>query len=506
MFLSILFPIADLRPLLGVSALPAPSWKVEPNAGKEFVHFFGKVQKRQKGPGLKLWLDERFYAGARRALIYPTLEKQRLGPLRPPQGAFRGLFCSQTGVVARVEVGVSAAPDDEGAPDGRQCSTILRDFLGLRTQVAHLRRPADVAGDAKRRERGVIDTPLHLAGEHLARLYLHATTAVAGAVDTRLVEAGEPLVFVLHDADEIAELPAKLQLVDPAKVHGARVGYLRFRCRDSYVGVWFIDRSSADGEGLRKLRIGLGRLHAERQATLAVLRATQAGVLARSEALGDFLTARLGLLAEPHKFGIDQQAIREITSVYDAALPEEERGLLEERVGEVRAGLGEKVRRFVVGPASPRRAGIFVSYSHADAAIQQRLARVLKLLPNVRYWDDTMIEPGAVSVEEIHKAMAASRVAVLLLSVDFFSSSFLQQEELPPLLQAHEAGELMLFPVFVRHISEHMLGALQGAKGINTPERPLSRMSEAEQEEVLVQLYDAIHEALGIESAPAQQS
>ena len=33
-----------------------------------------------------------------------------------------------------------------------------------------------------------------LAGEHLARLYLHATTAVSSAVDTKLVEAGEPLI------------------------------------------------------------------------------------------------------------------------------------------------------------------------------------------------------------------------------------------------------------------------------------------------------------------------
>ena len=148
---------------------------------------------------------------------------------------------------------------------------------------------------------------------------------------------------------------------------------------------------------------------------------------------------------------------------------------------------------------SSARGGVFISYSHRDKAWLERLR--VHLQPYIRggtvaSWDDTMIHAGQPWRGEIERALAAARVALLLVSPDFLHSEFIAREELPPLLERAAARGLTILwvPVSASSYDETPIGQYQAALD---PARPLKTLSEAEQDAALVQVCKQIKRALG---------
>ena len=141
---------------------------------------------------------------------------------------------------------------------------------------------------------------------------------------------------------------------------------------------------------------------------------------------------------------------------------------------------------------------VFVSYSHKDETLLQRLQVHLKPLERdglVERWDDTKIRPGQRWRQEIRQAMDSARIAVLLLSPDFMASDFIAKDELPPLLLAAEREGLVIMCVNLSHYYEHgeTLGQCQQ---LNAPDKPLEGMTKVEQDAVWARLAKEIVAAL----------
>ncbi|MFM9048312.1 MAG: TIR domain-containing protein [Cyanobium sp.] len=146
---------------------------------------------------------------------------------------------------------------------------------------------------------------------------------------------------------------------------------------------------------------------------------------------------------------------------------------------------------------SADRHQLFISYSRADREWVDRLKTMLAPLlrgNDLRLWDDSKIAPGELWKEEIAGALAAAKVALLLVSPDFLNSDFIHSEELPPLLRAAQEEGLVLLWVKLRPCMVHRtpIHAFQAALD---PARPLVALAPWEQEAALETMAQRIEAA-----------
>ena len=135
----------------------------------------------------------------------------------------------------------------------------------------------------------------------------------------------------------------------------------------------------------------------------------------------------------------------------------------------------------------PSRDKIFVSYSHKDRKLFHEFKTMIA--PAIQqdlldFWDDERIPPGAAWKEEIKKALASARIAVLLVSQNFLASRFIVREELKPLLQAAREEGVMIFWIFLSScLYEHT--EIASYQALHDISKPLDRLSKAQRQAVL---------------------
>lgn len=145
-------------------------------------------------------------------------------------------------------------------------------------------------------------------------------------------------------------------------------------------------------------------------------------------------------------------------------------------------------------PASRTR--IFISYAHRNQDWLDRVTvqlRSLELQDLADVWDDRRIGTGKPWSDEIERAIAGSRVAVLLLTPDFLASEFVCRVELPRLFAERHKG-LALLPVLIQHCGWRQVPEL-AALQIRSCNAPLSSLDPAQ---IDVELAELLKEIAGL--------
>ena len=153
----------------------------------------------------------------------------------------------------------------------------------------------------------------------------------------------------------------------------------------------------------------------------------------------------------------------------------------------------------VAGEPSPiERRELFISYSHLDRSWLERLRKNLKRL-ETRYglqrWDDSRLQAGDLWREEIEQALARAKVALLLVSPDFLASDFIDGIELPPLFKAAEREGLKILWVHLRPAFWESHEEIAKYQRVIPRSKAVSLLSDAEQDEAMVQIAKEIQAA-----------
>lgn len=143
------------------------------------------------------------------------------------------------------------------------------------------------------------------------------------------------------------------------------------------------------------------------------------------------------------------------------------------------------------------RTRVFISYSHQDQDWLRRLRTHLVPLERekkIDIWDDTEIKAGSAWKEEIEQSLKAAKVAILLVSADFLASDFIHTNELPELLKAAKQEGAFILPIVVKPCRFSSTLGLSEFQAVNSPSKPLDRLSSSEQEEVFVDVANRVEE------------
>ncbi len=96
---------------------------------------------------------------------------------------------------------------------------------------------------------------------------------------------------------------------------------------------------------------------------------------------------------------------------------------------------------------------VFISYSHKDENWKEKLVTHLAVLQQegiLSLWEDRQIIAGEDWYQKIQQAIETAKVAILLVSAEFLTSNFIQNKEVPRLLERRDREGLWILPLILK--------------------------------------------------------
>lgn len=358
MYLTLQFPIADIRQFLqgGGECLATPSWPT-PEVSRQFVRYFGPVQKRLLGgSGVKWMGDELYFCDSSNAIRFGDLGSIEFPAWARRTRVLRRLFLHKP-ALARIEVSFAMAFDQASSLSGDHVIDCLNDILNLPTRVPSLENES----------RRSSDTKLAYQGRKLARLFRRATVSAKSRPLTDdlewTVRDGDPMLLVEYGRDEIEALPEQARQIPVDETHGFRISWMTDRKHGRPIVIWFLE-ASPGGESKvvrRQLRMCLLRMHLEYQVLRLVLNA----LFERDsidpgpegfQKLESYLDESTRRLFKKSRFGVSQKPLYLANAANHELIREEYQSVLKSKLSRFREQVSERLDRIIAETTSTESA------------------------------------------------------------------------------------------------------------------------------------------------------
>jgi hypothetical protein len=362
MFVALQFPFVDVRPFIPTETgrLTLPDWQsLQPDI--DFVRSFGLVKRRLRG-GIIEWPGEEMYCRALRALRFVSSHAKLPADMSGGAAEARQYipfrrFLADGVSLARFEIGFGYKTTQQ--KDVRFRS---KDFITLVRFV--LSQEVVVQHDSTRKT-----CTLAEAGQYLARHYLRASQSLKGPdPEEWWVAPGDTLLLLEYDKvkTDILGFPKHARAVNSDLLMNANINlaHMWTEYKGKQVGVWLLgyngyDKASRDL--LRRLRLSLFRLHAERESMQRVFR-----LIARkkievkknspeTEQLQAYIDNATRILAKRSYEGLPQSAILEAAYQAEDLVSEGERATLITQLAGIRRNLLHNVENLTLPHAEGER-------------------------------------------------------------------------------------------------------------------------------------------------------
>lgn len=96
---------------------------------------------------------------------------------------------------------------------------------------------------------------------------------------------------------------------------------------------------------------------------------------------------------------------------------------------------------------------VFLSYSKSDKVYKDKLDKHLiglKKSNRIESWEDSLIDPGEEWNNSIINALKDSDIILLLISVDFLNTEYIQNIEVKNAMKKHKKGDAKVIPIILR--------------------------------------------------------
>lgn len=140
---------------------------------------------------------------------------------------------------------------------------------------------------------------------------------------------------------------------------------------------------------------------------------------------------------------------------------------------------------------------VFISYSQKDRKYLRELQIHLK--PLIRegvadIWDDTRLKGGDLWRKSIKESIESAQIAILLVSEHFLASEFIDDNELPPILDKARSEGLVVLQVILSSCLWNRNKSLIEYQTINNPSKPLNGIGKVGRGKIWVELAKRIEE------------
>jgi hypothetical protein len=152
------------------------------------------------------------------------------------------------------------------------------------------------------------------------------------------------------------------------------------------------------------------------------------------------------------------------------------------------------LRRGASQPRPQQRNQVFICYADKDRkwleALQTALAPYIRH-GTIELWSDQSIKAGEKWREQIAAALTRAKAAVLLVSQNFLASPWINESELPPLLEAAEKEGLIILWIAVS-ASSYKVTPIEQYRAVNNPDRPLNEIPSTKRDRELLEISERI--------------